>query len=58
MFTKEQIEEFEEVVKPVSEWIRKNTHPHVEVVIDCNSAKLSEMSFCVDTEEPIEVEKV
>jgi protein involved in ribonucleotide reduction len=48
--TKEQIEEFEKVTRPVIKWLNDNCHPHVGVVIDCGSAELHE-GFCRITTE-------
>jgi hypothetical protein len=40
--TKEQIEEFEKVCRPVIKWLNDNCHPHITAVIDCGSAELVE----------------
>jgi hypothetical protein len=31
---------FEEVVKPVMEWLKANTNPHTKIIIEDNSAEL------------------
>lgn len=53
---KEKQKEFEMVAKPLIEFLRKNFHPHVTVVVDCCSAELLEgiCSF-VDPESQEEV---
>lgn len=33
-------ESFEEIVKPVIEWLNKNANPHAKIVIDTVSANL------------------
>jgi hypothetical protein len=40
--TKEQQASFEEVARPVVEWLNNNCHPHVTVVITTTGAELSE----------------
>ncbi len=40
--TKEQINKLKEVCQPVSEFLQKNFHPHVQIVVDCNSAEILE----------------
>ncbi len=42
VITKEQQKEFENVVRPLIEWLNENCHPHVSVYVDCTSAELSE----------------
>jgi len=39
---KEKQKEFEMVAKPLIEFLRKNFHPHVTVLVDCCSAELLE----------------
>lgn len=34
--------EFEKVARPLVEWLNKNCHPHVTVIVDPTSAELSE----------------
>lgn len=41
--------EFEKVTRPVIEWLNKNCHPHVTVVIDPTSAELSECVAAINT---------
>jgi hypothetical protein len=45
---------FEEVVQPVMEWLAKNHHPHVSVIIDSTHAELVEGIECVKTDEFIQ----
>lgn len=42
---------FEAVVKPVMEWMAKNKHPHMSIVIDSINAELLEGVEGVHTEE-------
>jgi hypothetical protein len=42
---------FEEIVKPVIEWMAKNKHPHMTVIIDSTHAELVEGVESVVTEE-------
>lgn len=44
-------EEFEEITKPVIEWLCNNCHPHVAVVIDPTSAVLYEGEIGFTTHE-------
>lgn len=49
-------EDFKEVVKPVMDWLKKNYHPHMKMIIDSISAELvsGEMVFYdreIDNEE-------
>lgn len=46
-----QRESFEQVVKPVIEWLNNNAHPHASVVIDSGHAELLEGVAVVRTEE-------
>lgn len=38
----EQIKEFQEVTRPVIEWLNANYHPHVTVLITQTTAELAE----------------
>jgi hypothetical protein len=40
--TKVQIEELEQLAKPVVRWIRQNCHPHCEVIIGQISLTVNE----------------
>lgn len=40
--TEQQRKEFEAVTRPVIEWLNKNCHPHVSVVVEPTRAELSE----------------
>ena len=42
---------FEEIVKPVIEWIAKNKHPHMIIIIDGVHAELLEGIESVVTDE-------
>jgi len=42
---------FKEVVKPVMEYLAKNKHPHMSIVIDATSAELLEVVEYVVTDE-------
>ena len=46
-----QRKEFEEVVRPLIKWLNDNCHPHITVVADYSSAKLSEAAFSFRTED-------
>ena len=41
--------EFEVVARPVMEWLNKNCHPHVVVIVGPTSAELSEGICAVRT---------
>ena len=47
--TEQQRMEFEAVTRPVIEWLNKNCHPHVSVVIEPTTAELSEGVCAVQT---------
>ena len=49
ILTEQQIKEFEAVTRPVIEWLNKNCHPHVTVVIEPTSAELGEGVCAVRT---------
>ncbi|MCK5132090.1 MAG: hypothetical protein KAR40_08070 [Candidatus Sabulitectum sp.] len=51
--TEEQRKEFEEVVRPLIEWLNvpENAHPHCHVVVDSTHAELSEGICCFSTED-------
>ena len=51
ILTEEQIKEFEEKVKPLMEWLGKNFHPHVKVVVDYSDAEILESSMAFRTED-------
>lgn len=40
--SKEQMEEFEKLARPLIEWLNNNYHPHVEATITPVSAEISE----------------
>jgi 2'-5' RNA ligase len=47
--TNQLCKEFEEVTRPVIEWLNANYHPHVTVVIESTSAMLSEGAIAYTT---------
>lgn len=53
VMTKEQIKEFEIICKPVIKFINDNFHPHITVIISCDSAELLEGSCAIRTDEYI-----
>lgn len=46
-----QRKEFEELTRPLIKWINDNGHPHMHIVIDNESAELSEGVCAFRTEE-------
>lgn len=42
ILSKEQIKEFEEAAKPLMEWLNRNCHPHVTVLLDGGQAEIVE----------------
>lgn len=42
ILTKEQLQDMQKVVEPVMEWLSKNCHPHVKIVIGSGSAEVVE----------------
>ena len=48
-FNEQERREFEAVTRPVIEWLNKNCHPHVTVVIEPTSAELCEGVCAVHT---------
>lgn len=49
--TDEQRAEFRKVTEPVIKWLNENCHPHVTVVVRCNSAEASTGVVAYSTEE-------
>lgn len=47
----EEQKTFEEIVKPVMEWLAKNKHPHMSIIIEATHAELVEGVECVVTDE-------
>jgi hypothetical protein len=39
---KEKMKELSELSKPLIDWINANYHPHVKIIVDCNSAEVVE----------------
>lgn len=50
-FTEEQRTEFESLSRPLIEWLNKNGHPHMEIIIDNTGAVIAEGLLCYHTEE-------
>lgn len=48
-YTEQQKKDFEAVTRPVIEWLNKNCHPHVTVVVEPTRAELFEGAICVGT---------
>ena len=42
MDTEKLKEEFEELCKPLNEWLQKNYHPHTKIIIQNDSAEIVE----------------
>ena len=42
VLTNEQKESFEKAARPLIEWLCKNCHPHVTVIVEPGSAELKE----------------
>jgi len=38
----DKLKELSELSKPLIEWINNNYHPHVKIIVDCNSAEVVE----------------
>lgn len=34
--------EFQQIIKPVIDWLNDNFHPHTKIIIDCNSGEIVE----------------
>lgn len=49
--TDAQKAEFQELTKPLIQWLNENCHPHVSVIVDQTSAELSEGICAVTTHE-------
>lgn len=48
-----KIATFEEVCRPVMEWLAKNRNPHCKVIIDSGNAELVEGTVSFNTEDYI-----
>lgn len=44
-------ETFEEVAKPLIQWLNENANPHASVIVDCTSAVLFTGEIAVNTKE-------
>lgn len=42
ILSKEKTEELEKAARPLIKWLNESCHPHVSVIVDTNSAKLTE----------------
>ena len=51
ILTEKQKAEFEEKVRPLMEWLGKEFHPHVKVVVDYSDAEILESSMAFRTED-------
>lgn len=49
ILSEKEREEFEAVTRPVIEWLNKNCHPHVTVVVEPTSAELLEGVVAIKT---------
>lgn len=45
---------FEEVVRPVMEWLAKNRHPNTKIVVESDRAQIVEVQFCYLSQDYIE----
>jgi hypothetical protein len=39
---RERAKHFEEIIRPIIEWMNDNCHPHTKIIVDCTSAELVE----------------
>lgn len=51
--TEEQRKEFEEVTRPVIEFLNNNCHPHSHIIIETDHAELSEGIYAYPTNDYI-----
>ena len=49
--TREQQDQLLAAARPLIQWINETCHPHVQVVVDCDSARLTEDVARVKTDE-------
>ncbi len=54
ILTKEQLEDFEKAARPIMEYLGKNHHPHVTVIIDAGRAEILESSAQIVTDDYIQ----
>lgn len=47
----EQEKTFEDVARPAMEWLAKNKHPHMSIIIECDRAELLEGVECATRRE-------
>jgi hypothetical protein len=53
VLTKKQKEDFEIAARPLMEYLGKNYHPHVKVIVDNGSAEIFEISSRIITDDYI-----
>jgi hypothetical protein len=53
ILTEQQRKAFEEAARPMMEYLGKNHHPHVTVIIDNGRAEILESSASITTEDYI-----
>jgi len=49
--SKEQLDEFELLAKPLIKFINDNSNPHTQIIIDCNSAQILSGLAGINTDE-------
>ena len=49
--TKKQKKELEEKARPIMEWLAKECHPHIKLLIESNKCELLEGEFIFKTNE-------
>jgi hypothetical protein len=53
ILTKKQREDFEIAARPLMEYLGKNHHPHVKVIVDSGSSEILESSSRIITDDYI-----
>ena len=53
ILTEQQRKEFEAASRPLMEWLSKNCHPHVKVLVDYSSSEMLEGIVIFSTEDYI-----
>lgn len=51
MLTKEQMDEFEKLAKPLMKWISDNMNPHAMIIIDSMTAEVVVGECAITTDE-------
>ena len=54
MFTEEQKKEFDKLIKPVCNWLLKNGHPHMKVIVLPTYAEIVEGAYGLSTARELE----